>query len=86
MLPSDNNSPVFLGLNFSNSKVVLKAVSINGLQMERKAYGAWVIDTPGTNIQLQPPYSLQLVGVNNQQLAVRLPALKAVDLEVNFDV
>ena len=86
MLPSVYNSAVFLGLNFSNLKVVLKSVRINGREMQRKAYGAWVIDTPGQNIPLQPPYTLQLVGVNNQPLVVKLPALKPADLGVNFDL
>ena len=85
LLPSDNNSPVFLGLNFSNLKVVLRAVSINGLMMKRTSYGQWVIDTPGQNIPIRPPYALQMVGANNQPLNVRITALVPQDLGVNFN-
>lgn len=84
MLPSNNNSPVFLGLNFSNLAVLIKSVTINGIAMTLTNYGYWTIDTPGQNIPLRAPYSLQLVGVDNQQLQVRLASLQAQDLGVNF--
>ncbi|KAG7674463.1 hypothetical protein Ndes2437B_g00729 [Nannochloris sp. 'desiccata'] len=85
MLPSRTNSPVFVGLNFSNSKVLLQSVVINGMSMQRTDFGSWVIDSPGRNIPLTPPYALQLRGVNGQVVAVRVAGLVPQDLGVNFD-
>ena len=84
MLPSENNSPVFLGLNFSNLAVLIKSVTINGIAMTLTNYGYWSINTPGQNIPLKAPFVLQLVGVNNQVLEVNLASLQAQDLGVNF--
>jgi hypothetical protein len=85
MLPSKNNSKVFLGLNFSNLKVLLKSVVLDGMTMQRTDYGFWVIDTPGSTIPLTRPYELQLTGVTGQVLTMRVAALMAQDLGVNFD-
>ena len=84
MLPAKTNSPVFLGLNFSNVKVLLQSVVINGMSMQRTDYGFWVIDSPERNIPLAPPYALQLTGVNGQVVTMRVAALVPHDLGVNF--
>ena len=44
----------------------------------------WVIDTPGKNIDLRPPYTLMLVSAQNQRLATRLESLKPQTLDVQF--
>lgn len=44
----------------------------------------WVIDAPGKNIELQPPYTLVLVSAQNQRLATRLESLKPQTLDVQF--
>lgn len=85
MLPSSNNAKDFLGLNFSNLKVLLKAVIVNGISMQYTNYGYWVISTPGKDIPISAPFTLQLVSVNNQQLEVRLAGLVAQDLGINFN-
>lgn len=85
-MPNDNNANTFVGLNFSNLRTLLRGVSINGMPMQRQEYGYWVIESPGEPIPLRPPYNLVLEGVNNQRLAVRIAALVAQDLGVNFDV
>jgi len=85
MLPAKTNSPVFVGLNFSNLKVLLQSVVINGMAMRRTEYGYWVIDSPGRDIPLKPPYALQLTGVNRQVLTVRVAALVPQDLGINFE-
>lgn len=55
--PSDNNSPVFLGINLSNTKELIGAVRINNMELQRTNYGFWVIDSPGKEIPLRPPVS-----------------------------
>lgn len=86
LVPSENNNENFLGLNFSNLKVPIKAVSINGMAMARTTYvGFYSIDSPETPIQIRPPYTIQLLSVNDQTLQVTIPTLRAQDLEVNFD-
>lgn len=44
----------------------------------------WVIDTPGKNIDLRPPYTLVLLSAQNQRLATRLESLKPQTLDVQF--
>jgi len=84
LLPSDNNDESFVGLNFSNLKVLLKGVRINGMTMDSTTYGFWAIQEPGQKIPLRPPYVLELLGVDNQRLVVRIASLTAQDLGVNF--
>jgi hypothetical protein len=67
MWPSDNNAPVFLGLNFSNIKQLIAGVRINGMQMQRTNYGYWVIDTPGEEIPLRPPVSFCSILLHNAE-------------------
>lgn len=55
--PSDNNSEEFVGINLSNSKELIGAVSINDMEMKRTNYGFWVIESPGRPIPLRPPVS-----------------------------
>lgn len=43
-----------------------------------------MIDTPGKNIELRPPYTLVLVSAQNQRLASRLDSLKPQTLNVQF--
>ena len=40
MLASPSNNPTYLSLNFSNLKQLLRAVSINGIDIPRTRYGA----------------------------------------------
>lgn len=86
MLPSPNNNPVFLSLNFSNLKALLAGVRVNGLALAPTDHNAWVIDTLGRPIPLRSPYTLQLAAQGGQQLSVRVAALSAQDLGVNFDI
>lgn len=84
MLPSDRSTASFLGINFSNTKQLIRSVTINGLRMTRTSYGLWVIDTPNKNIDLKPPYELVLVGANRERLIKKLPNLRAQDLDIQF--
>lgn len=84
MLTYERNSKYFVGLNFSNLKVLLKSVSLSGITMTYESYGYWVIDTPGEVIDISPPYTLRLVSRNGEALAIRIPKLVPLDLGVNF--
>ena len=85
MLPSDNNSRKFLGLNFSNFKVPITAVTINGLPLQRQPYGFWVIEAPpNQDLVIRPPYTIELLGANGQPLVVQVPYLVPLDLRVQF--
>ena len=59
MLPSPNNAPNFLGLNFSNLRALLRGVAVNGLQLARTPYGFWVVDTPGRAVPLKWVWGLE---------------------------
>lgn len=84
MLPSDNNSPVFVGINFSNMKALLRAVTLNGLPMKRTDYGQWVLESTGDPLPLRPPYALALAAVSGEVLRARIAALAPQDLSIQF--
>lgn len=84
MLTYERNSKYFVGLNFSNLKVLLKSVSLSGIDMTYESYGYWVIDTPGVVIDISPPYTLRLTSRDGETLAIRIPKLVPLDLGVNF--
>jgi hypothetical protein len=84
VLPLRDNSEVMLGLNFSNLKVVLRAVRINGLNMQPTDFGYWVIHTPGERIAVSPPYVIDMLGVNGEVVRAEVATLAAQDLGVNF--
>ena len=44
----------------------------------------WEIDTPGHNIPIRPPFTLDLLSTSGQRLQARLASLAAQDLGVNF--
>eukprot|EP00887_Chlorella_sp_A99_P003615 scaffold7.g3615.t1 len=73
LLPSPNMRPDFLAINLSNSRALLRSVSINNLPLQRTSYGMWVIDTPGKNIDIKPPYSLLLTSSTGRRLAQSRP-------------
>ena len=84
LLPLRDNSEVMLGLNFSNLRVVLRAVRINGLNMQSTDFGYWVIHTPGERIAVSPPYVIDMLGVNGEVVSAKVMTLAAQDLKVNF--
>jgi len=85
LLPSDDNDESTVKLNFSNLKVLLKGVRLNGLDMQSTSYGFWQITQPGQKLPLRPPYTLDLLGVNNERLTTRIAALAPQDLGINFN-
>lgn len=85
MMPSQQISPSFLGLNFSNTKQRIRGVLIGGIRMAPTDYGYWVIDTPGKRIPLQPPYQLSLLGEAGQVLTTQLASLRPQVLDLQFD-
>lgn len=88
MVTADELSTKYIALNFSNLKEPLESVGLNGLQLflDPLRYGYWVIDQRKSNqdINLRPPYALELIGVHGQRLSVRIVSLVSQDLDVNF--
>lgn len=85
MWPSNQNNNFFIGLNFSNVKGHLAAVSLSGVSMNYQSYGYWTIDTPGRAIQLAQPLTLSLTSSAGQTLSIALPVLTPLDLGINFN-
>ena len=70
-------------------QVLLKGVAISSpgvptQALSRTSSGFWVIDSPEEAIPLRPPFTLTLLGVNNQRLTTSLATLRAQDLGIQF--
>lgn len=46
--------------------------------------GYWLINTPGTAIDISAPYTLVLTATTGESLTITVPALIGYDLSVNF--
>ena len=87
LLTSPSNSRKYIGLNFSNTKVPIRAARINGIRLTLEPDGFWGIRATGEeNIALSRPYQIDLQGMNGETLRVRIPALIPQSLGINFSV
>jgi len=85
LLTSPSNSRKYIGLNFSNVKVPIRAAMLNGVRLVLEPDGFWGIRAKGEeNIVLSRPYTIDLAGMNGETLRVRISALIPQSLGVNF--
>jgi hypothetical protein len=86
LLTSPSISRKYIGLNFSNSKVPIRAARLNGVNLVLEPDGFWGIRATGEeNIVLSRPYQIDLLGMNGETLRVRISALIPQSLGVNFN-
>lgn len=85
MLISPDVNKQYLGINFSNVKVPIKAVRFEGYPLQLQRDGFWSIRSKGRNtLPFRPPYILQIASIENEVIQMSLDRLENSDLGTNF--
>jgi len=85
MLISPDINKQYLGINFSNVKVPIKAVRFEGYPLQLQRDGFWSVRSNGRNtLPFRPPYILQIASIENEVIQMSLDRLENVDLGTNF--
>jgi len=81
MDPKDGINPNWSAFYFSNSRVPLKSISVNGFEMQRAEFNFWVHSTPLGSA----PYKIVLTAQDGEKLDVTVnDMIKSQDLKVQF--